>query len=139
MCLVFDARDSTKDIDAQCRPSSEIRDAVIKVAAKEGVSDHWLNDAVKGFLSDRGSFVPFLELSNLTVLAADARYMLAMKCLAMRLGEGYRDEDDVRYLLTNLGIESYEDALEVISHYYPLQEFKDTSLAVLRELTQSRQ
>ena len=105
MCLAFDARDSTKDVDAVCKPSGEIRAAVIRVAEKEGVTDHWLNDAVKGFVSDRGSFQKFLELSNLTVLCADARYMLAMKCLAMRLGEGYRDEDDVRYLLKNLGIE----------------------------------
>ena len=136
MCLAFHARDSTKDVDALCKPSREVRDAAIKVAAKEGVSDHWLNDAVKSFVSDSGTFAPFLELSNLTVLCADAKYMLAMKCLAMRFGEGYRDEDDVRYLLKNLGIERYEDALGVIGQYYSLKEFKDTSLQALRELTQ---
>jgi hypothetical protein len=138
MCLAFDARDSTRDVDALCLPSVEIRAAAIRVAAKEGVSDHWLNDAVKDYLSDDGSFDRFLELSSLTVFCADARYMLAMKCLAMRLGEGYRDEDDVRYLLRNLGIERYEDALDVIGRYYPPENFPQTSLAVLRELTAAR-
>ncbi len=86
-------------------------------------------------MSDSGSFEKFLELSHLRVFCADARYMLAMKCLAMRLAEGYRDEDDVRYLLRFLGIERYEDALDVIGKYYPLREFPETTLAALRELT----
>jgi len=108
------------------------------VAAREGVPDTWLNDAVKGFVSDHGSFERFRELGHLRVFCADARYMLAMKCLAMRLGEGYHDEDDVRYLLRHLGVERYEDALEVIAAYYPLGEFPDTALAALRELTSPR-
>ena len=86
-------------------------------------------------MSDRGSFDSFLERPNLRVFCADARYMLAMKCLAMRIGEGYQDEADIRYLLMNLGIEKYEDALEVIAKYYPLENFPATALAALRELT----
>lgn len=135
MCLAFEARESTRDVDALCKPSRVIREAALKVALKEGVSDHWLNDAVKTYLSDSGSFEPFLELSHLNVFCADARYMLAMKCLAMRMGEGYRDEDDIRYLLKNLGIVQYEDALAIIGKYYPLDEFPATALAALRELT----
>ena len=135
MCLAFKARDSTKDVDALCKPSVAIREAVLEVASKEGVADSWLNDAVKNYLSESGSFEKFLELSNLRVFCADARYMLAMKCLAMRMGEGYRDEDDIRYLLKYLGIERYEDALEIIGKYYSLDAFPKTALAALRELT----
>jgi len=134
MCLAFQARESTRDLDASFEPSVAVRAAALKVAAKEGVSDHWLNDAVRGYLSDRGSFTRFLQRSNLRVFCADAKYMLAMKCLAMRIGEGYRDEDDIRYLLRHLGIEKYQDALEIISKYYSLQEFPATALAALREL-----
>jgi hypothetical protein len=111
-----------------------VREAALRVAAKEGVPDNWLNDAVKGYLSDRGSFTRFLERRHLTVLCADARYTLAMKCLAMRTGEGYWDEDDVRYLLRYLGIERYEDALEIIGRYYPLDQFPAVTLPALREL-----
>ena len=38
----------------------------------------------------------FLELPNLRVYEARPEYLLAMKCAAMRLGEEFRDLDDVR-------------------------------------------
>lgn len=134
MCLAFGARDSTGDVDATFEPSLAVREAALRVAAAEGISDHWLNDAAKAYLSDRGSFDPFLEHSHLRVFSADGRYMLAMKCLAMRIGEGYRDEEDIRFLLRHLGIERFEDALEVIGRYYPVGEYPKTAIAALREL-----
>jgi hypothetical protein len=42
-------------------------DAALKVAAKEGVRDTWLNDAVKAYVSDHGSFASFLDSSNVKV------------------------------------------------------------------------
>lgn len=134
MCLAFGAREATRDVDAAFVPSVAVREAAVRVAAQEGVPDDWLNDAVKGYLSDHGSFDAFLERDNLRVFCADARYMLAMKCLAMRVGEGYRDEEDIRYLLRHLGLERHEDALEIIGRYYSLQSFPPTALAALREL-----
>lgn len=134
MCLAFDARASTRDIDALFKPSVEVLNAALRVASKEGVPDTWLNDAVKGYMSDRGSFEPFLELSNLKVFRATAEYMLAMKCLAMRIGEGYQDEGDVRYLLRNLDIRRYKDAEEILERYYSLEGFRESALNALREL-----
>src|SRR5262249_6805276 len=93
-----------------------------------------LNDAVRSYLSDRGTFTPFLELSHLRVFCADARYMLAMKCQAMRLGEGFRDEDDIRYLLRHLGIERYDEVLPILDDYYGLDSYPPKTLAALREL-----
>jgi hypothetical protein len=138
MCLAFDARASTRDVDALFKPSVAVLNAAIRVAAREGVRDTWLNDAVKSYVSDRGSFEPFLELSNLKVFCASAEYMLAMKCLAMRIGEGYQDEEDVRYLLRNLNIQRYEDAEEILGHYYPLEEFPESAHIALRELLPDR-
>ncbi|MDJ0869241.1 MAG: hypothetical protein QNK03_24265 [Myxococcota bacterium] len=134
MCLAFGARASTRDVDAVFEPSVAVLDAALRVAAREGVRDTWLNDAVKGYVSDRGTFVPFLELSHLKVFRATGEYMLAMKCLAMRIGEGYRDEEDVRYLVRNLGIGRYDEALEVLGRYYALPEYPETALLALREL-----
>ncbi len=134
MCLAFGARDATGDVDASFEPALAVREAALRVAAMEGISDHWLNDAAKAYLSDHGTFDPFLERSHLRVFSADGRYMLAMKCLAMRIGEGYRDEEDVRFLLRHLGIERFEDALEVIGRYYPIGEFPKTAISALREL-----
>ena len=134
MCLAFNARASTKSVDALFRPSVQVLDAAVKVAAKEGAPDTWLNDAVKAYLSDRGTFEPFLELSNLKIFRATAEYMLAMKCLAMRIGEGFHDEDDIRYLLRNLGILRFESATDILERYYPMTEYPETALLALREL-----
>jgi len=134
MCLAFNARASTRDVDAIFQPSVAVLNAAVKVAAREGVRDTWLNDAVKAYASDRGTFAPFLDLSHLKVSCATPEYMLAMKCLAMRIGEGYRDEDDIRYLLRNLGIRHFEDAREILARYYPIDEYPDTALPALREI-----
>ena len=134
MCLVFDARPSTKDIDAFFRPARAVREAAQRVAAASGLSPDWLNDAVKGYLSDNGNFQPYLEASNLRVLTAAPEYLLAMKCLAMRLGEESHDEDDVRFLLRYLNLTDYGAALDIVTRYYPLERFPQKTLYALEEL-----
>lgn len=134
MCLAFDARASTWDVDATFEPSVAVLDAALRVAAREGVRDTWLNDAVKGYMSDRGEFAPFLELSHLKVFCAVPEYMLAMKCLALRIGEGYRDEEDIRYLLRNLSIRRIDEAEAILARYYALDDYPETARLALREL-----
>jgi hypothetical protein len=138
MCLAFKARDSTRDVDAKFEPSVQVREAALRVSEREGVPDSWLNDAVRIYLSDRGSFNPYLDLSHLKVFTADARYMLAMKCLAMRIGEGYRDEEDIRYLLRNLDLDSYESAEKILAAYYEIDSYPERALLALRELLPKR-
>ncbi len=65
---------------------------------------------------------------------ARPRYLLAMKCLAFRLGAEFHDEDDIRYLLRHLGIASYEKALDLITRYYPLERFPQKTLYALAEI-----
>jgi hypothetical protein len=57
-----------------------------------------------------------------------------MKCLALRIGEEFRDIEDVRYLLRHLDIQTYNKALEVISKYYPSDKFPTKTRYVLQEL-----
>jgi hypothetical protein len=57
-------------------------------------------------------------LSHLRLFVARPAYLLAMKCAAMRLGEEFRDLDDVRYLLRYLDIRSAEQALAVVTKYF---------------------
>jgi hypothetical protein len=134
MCLVFGARESTRDVDGYFEPTKKIREAVARVAANAGLDERWLNDGVKGYLSERGSFSEYLELSNLKVFCADANYLLAMKCLAMRIGEEFQDLDDIRYLLRHIDIPNYDAALKVITKYYPLERFPQKTLYALEEL-----
>jgi hypothetical protein len=134
MCLAYAARPSTQDVDALFHPARQIREAAARVALQSGVSPDWLNDGVKGFLSERGEFSAFLELDHLRVMVAQPQYLLAMKCLALRIGTESHDEDDVRYLLRHLDIRSYDQAVAVIARFYPLERFPQKTLYALGEL-----
>jgi hypothetical protein len=119
MCLVFRARPSTRDVHAHFEPTQKIRRAAARVAAAHGLAEDWLNDAAKGFLSPRGEFRLFLDLPNLRVFTAQPEYLLAMKCLALRLGAEFHDESDVRFLLRLLNVERHDRAVEIVTRYYP--------------------
>ena len=134
MCLAYAARPSTEDVDAYFRPTREVREAALRVSARAGTPEDWLNDAVKGYLSERGDYRPWLELSHLRVMLAQPEYLLAMKCLAFRIGAEFHDEDDIRYLLRHLGIAGFGRAKEIITRYYPLERFPQKTLYALEEL-----
>lgn|SRR3990167_5809459 len=134
MALAYNARSSTKDIDGYFVPKEKIRKLAQKVGEKEGVGGDWLNDAVKGFLGDKGKFEIFLELDHLKIYVAQAEFLLATKCLAFRIGEEFHDEDDTRYLLRFLNIEKYKDAIDVIKKYYPIEQFPQKTLYALEEI-----
>jgi hypothetical protein len=134
MCLAYAARPSTEDVDGFFRPAREVRDAAGRVAARAGLPSDWLNDAVKGYLSDRGEFRTWLELSHLRVMVAQPEYLLAMKCLAFRIGAEFHDEDDIRYLLRHLNITRFAQAKKIITRYYPLDRFPQKTLYALNEL-----
>jgi len=134
MCLAFAARPSTQDVDGVFRPPTQVREAAARVATRAKVRADWLNDAVKGFMSSRGDFAPFLELEHLRIMIAQPEYLLAMKCLALRIGAEFHDEDDVRYLLRLLEIRTYDNAMTVITKYYPTERFPQKTLYALAEL-----
>jgi hypothetical protein len=134
MCLAYNARPSTADVDAYFRPAELVRKAAARVAAKAGMHADWLNDGVKRFLSEHADFAAFIELSNLRVMVARPEYLLAMKCLAMRIGAEFHDESDVRFLLRLLDISTHEQAIAAITKYYPLSRFPQKTLYALEEL-----
>ena len=85
-------------------------------------------------MSAQGDFAPFLERDHLKVMVAQPAYLLAMKCLAMRIGAEFHDEDDIRYLLRHLDVRTYEQATALIAKYYPLERFPPKTLYALAEL-----
>lgn len=116
------------------RPAAQIREAAARVAARTRVDPDWLNDGVKRFMSAQGDFAPLLELDHLRVMVAQPEYLLAMKCLSMRIGAEFHDEDDICYLLRQLDIRSTEEAIVTVTRYYPLERFPQKSLYALEEL-----
>lgn len=138
MCLAYHARPATQDVDALFHPVRAVREAAARVAVEVGLPSDWLNDSVKGFLSERGTFAPFLDLDHLRVMVAQPDYLLAMKCLSMRIGAEFHDEDDVRYLLRYLNLETYDQAVDVIARFYPLERYPQKTLYALAELLPRR-
>lgn len=134
MCLVHCARAATRDVDAFFKPARAVRTAAAAVAAESDLPETWLNDAVKAFFSEHGTFSVYLQLEHLTVYAADPAYLLAMKCLAARIGEEFHDVEDIRYLLRYLNLTDAGQAKTVIGRYYPLERFPQKTLYLLEEL-----
>jgi hypothetical protein len=116
MVLAFKARIATKDVDAIFFPTSEIRSAAKRIAARHGLPDGWLNDGVKGYVVEHSKNVLF-HLPNLTVFVPSADYLLAMKALAARAET--EDEADVITLIRETGLRSAQDVFSIIEKYYP--------------------
>jgi len=131
MCLVYDVRPSTKDVDAIFQPAKIIREAAEEIAQEYGLVEDWLNDGVKGFLVDHPKKV-FLNLSNLVVMIADAEYLLAMKSLSARI-DGV-DSQDIEFLIAKLKIKKIEEVFNIIDKYYPRQIIKPATQFFLEEI-----
>jgi hypothetical protein len=120
MALAYSTRRVTRDIAAVFEPKLAIYQAAERVAERLDLPEDWLNDGVKGFLpgADRDA-APLPEITGIEVTGASPRYPLAMKLLAMRVGE---DDDDIRILLRQTGIASPDEALALLARMYPSHE-----------------
>ncbi len=116
IALAFDERRATRDIDAVFEPKGTVYEAAAVVAQERGLPAGWLNDAVKGFLAGEDpTAIPVLDLPGLRCLAASAETLLALKVLAHRVGE---DEDDLRLLARELGLDRADEVLAVAERTY---------------------
>ncbi len=124
MVLAFSARLATKDVDAIFEPVQLVRSASEKIAAQRNLPQNWLNDGVKGFTSTQhettAGNLPQFEHLRLTMPVPE--YLLAMKCMASRLGSTTGEQSDVPdiiFLLRKLRIVSAQQALDIVARYYP--------------------
>lgn len=122
MMLAFQARQSTKDVDAIFAPAPVVREAAQAVAEQLKLPDHWLNDAAKGYVSARHEVAEYdlPQFEHLHLVAPVPEYLLAMKCLASRVGlTGEADDKaDILFLLQYLKIDSAGAALKIVEQYY---------------------
>jgi hypothetical protein len=124
MVLAFTARLTTKDVDALFQPTQLIRELAQKIGGEQHLPTSWLNDGVKGFVSARhettaGNLPQFPHL-RLTMPVPE--YLLAMKCMAARIG-GTTDEpsdvSDIIFLIRHLKLKSAKEVLDLVGQYYP--------------------
>jgi hypothetical protein len=124
MVLAFAARLSTKDVDAIFQPAQLIREVARTVGEANGFPENWLNDAAKGFVSRRHETIQgsLPQFSNLRLTMPTPEYLLAMKCMASRIGaieSETHDVSDIVFLIRHLKLKSPNDVMDIVAAYYP--------------------
>lgn len=131
MCLAYNARPATKDVDAVFEPVRHIRRAAGVVAERHGLDKDWLNYAVKMFVVPHERRL-WLDLSHLKVLVPPPEYLLAMKVLAARANT--KDGEDIKLLIRDLGLHSPAQVLDIMRDYYPDKQVKPATELLLDEV-----
>jgi hypothetical protein len=135
MILAFGSRESTRAIDALVMAPASVRTAAAQVADINGLSPNWLNDGAKGFASGQSTEVKeILKFSHLRIVTPPAEYILAMKCLAARVGLDEHDKEDTKFLMNHIGLRSPGAVLEIVEKYYPRERIPAKAQYFIQEV-----
>ena len=101
LVLLFNARETTKDVDAYfiAPTASRIREAVVQVAVELDLPGDWLNDGAKGYFVGVSDGETLYDSPSLVVRAVSTAQLLAMKLAAWR---DAIDRADARLLLSRM-------------------------------------
>lgn len=124
MVLAFTARLTTKDVDALFHPTQTIRELARRIADEQHLPADWLNDGVKGFVSARHDTIAgnLPQFPHLRLTMPVPEYLLAMKCMAARIGGTTGESSDVAditFLIHHLKLKSAQEVLDLVGQYYP--------------------
>jgi predicted nucleotidyltransferase len=131
MCLVHEARPSTKDVDGWFTEPQVVRAAARAVAADLELPEDWLNDAAKGFVPPNAGYERWRALPSLTISTVDPETLLAMKCAAARSDA---DAQDIRTLARILALTSAQEVLEVVMRFFPEDRLPVRTRLLLEEM-----
>jgi hypothetical protein len=146
LLLTLNRQINTGDVDAVFEGNKDfIRRLAAEMAAEFGWGENWLNDGVKGWLSNRDAdpdvkalfkTYPAEDRPGLRVYTAKAEYLFAMKCRAMRVGgvETSSDIDDIKLLARAIGIQNSQDALTLVEKFYPQNVLQPKTRLGLEEI-----
>jgi hypothetical protein len=145
LALAYDLRRTTKDVDAVYEADKDfIPNAVAAIAEDLDLPTDWLNDAVKGYLSQNepGNMLKFASYPSesevgLRVFVPAPEYFFAMKCIDIRIGAGSNDVEDVRKLALVCGIKNSDEALKIVESFYPGSRIPPKTSLALEEIFQS--
>lgn len=144
IAIAWQFRDTTRDVDVVIQGDAGfVRAAARQIAQSRQWPEDWLNDAVKGFVSDHGDHKVYADYVNpegsggVRVFVPTTEYLLAMKCLAMRIGdaEGH-DVEDIRHLITDLGLTTPQEVLDIVTRYYPASRITPKVFYGIQEILQ---
>jgi hypothetical protein len=114
IAVACDSARSTRDLAAVFLPTEVVRQAAQAAAERRGLASDWLNDAVKLAGPDPDATRHY-EGDSLTVDAASARYLLAMKLFASRVEI---DAEDIAFLYRQLGFTTVDEGLDLLQSMY---------------------
>ena len=133
LCLLYNERIPTKDVDALFEPTEVIRKLVADIAEDENLPPDWLNDAVKGFIPEQNpEHNTIYDGKALLVWVPDPKYLFAMKALASRANT--TDLSDIKLLISKIPIATLDEAVEVLHNYYPKGQISQKTYYFLEEL-----
>ncbi len=134
MVLCYQARVSTRDVDAVIHNDiGFVRRACDEISDELNFVSNWLNDGVKGFVSDKDGdegvmnfhkAYPDEKNPSIRIYTPSPEYLLAMKCIAMRIGNQSKDIDDIKYLMSHTGITKSHEVLDIVSEFYPMNRIE---------------
>lgn len=134
MCLVFNAREQTKDVDAIFHPKAKVYELAKRVAKDLGLPEDWLNDSAKGYINQKLESVEVLDMTHLRIFAPSAKYMLAMKCLAARVGT--KDESDIKFLIKHLRLKSVQEVVSIVASFYDAKLIQPKTQFLIEEIVE---
>ena len=136
--MAYDATRATRDLDAVFIPTDIVRQAATAVAEHRGLTEDWLNDAVKGFLPGPDPDAQrFYSSDSLIVDVASPRYLLAMKLFA---APAPRSTPTTSSLLDRkLGFTTVDEGLDLVEQAYPGRPIPAKVKFLLTEIVDSMQ
>ena len=140
MMLAFDARETTKDVDAIVRPADIGQRLAERVGREFELPADWLNASVRQFVSekDRDGLIPLNtpKLEGIVLRRPSASYLLAMKAFACRTPlPGYAgDVDDLRFLCRKMNIRAIEEVERHLQRFYEHDVLTDRARAMLASI-----
>ena len=131
LALAYDARRTTRDIDAVFQPHGAVLEEAWAVADELGLPRWWLNDQASVYVAGGGDAQAprVFEHPGLRVSAASAEHPLAMKVLAARR----RDVEDIRFLVKRLHLTTVDDVLAVCAEVFPEEPVPPRARLVLED------
>jgi hypothetical protein len=146
LLLTLNRQINTGDVDAVFEGNKDfIKRLAAEMAEEFGWDENWLNDGVKGWLSNRDAdpdvkalfkTYPAEDQPGLRVYTAKPEYLFAMKRRAMRVGgiETNSDIDDIKLLARAIGIRNSQDALILVEKFYPQNMLQPKTRLGLEEI-----
>ncbi|XVU28229.1 DUF6036 family nucleotidyltransferase [Actinoplanes sp. CA-054009] len=132
MALAYDARRSTRDIDAVFQPHGVVLEEARAVASELGLPHWWLNEQASTYVA-RGEDTNaprIFDHPGLRVSAASPEHLLAMKVLAARR----RDAEDIRFLVDHLELRNTDDVIALCAQIFPEEPVPDRARMILEDL-----